>query len=48
MKTQIEHANEGAATKQMEAVARTENIDIGTLISCISNGSIVIMNRGIE
>ncbi|CAG0979640.1 phosphomethylpyrimidine synthase [Methanosarcinales archaeon] len=46
MKTQIEHARDGIATQQMEAVARTENINIDTLISRISNGSIVIMTRG--
>ncbi|MDL5501808.1 MAG: phosphomethylpyrimidine synthase ThiC, partial [Candidatus Methanoperedens sp.] len=33
-------------TKQMEAVARTENIDIDTLISRISEGSIIMMTRG--
>src|SRR5659263_681901 len=46
MTTQLEHARNGTATKQMEAVARNENIDIDTLISHISNGSVIIMNRG--
>jgi phosphomethylpyrimidine synthase len=45
MKTQLEHAKDGTVTKQMEAVARAENIDIDTLVSRISSGSVVIMNR---
>ncbi len=45
MKTQIEYALDGTATKQMEMVARSENIDIDALLSGISNGSIVLMNR---
>jgi len=46
MKTQLEQAMNGTATKQMEAVAKAENIDIDTLVSRISSGSVVIMNRG--
>jgi phosphomethylpyrimidine synthase len=45
MKTQLEHAKDRTVTKQMEAVARAENIDIDTLVSRISSGSVVIMNR---
>ncbi len=46
MRTQLEYAKEGTATKEMEYVAKTEKIDIDTLICHISNGSIVIMKRG--
>jgi len=45
MKTQLEHAREGTETKQMRAVAKSENFDIGILLSRIANGSIVLMNR---
>ena len=46
MKTELEYAKEGTATKEMEYVAKNEKIDINTLISNISRGSIVIMKRG--
>jgi len=46
MKTQLEYAMEGTATKEMESVAMKEKIDINTLISHISSGSAVIMKRG--
>jgi len=46
MKTQLEYAKDGIATKQMKEVAKAENIDIQALLLRISNGSIVIMNRG--
>ena len=46
MKTQLEYARDGTATKQMECVAKAENIDIEVLLSHISRGSVVIMNRG--
>jgi len=46
MKTQLEYANEGTVTKEMESVAKKEKIDINTLISHISSGSVVIMKRG--
>jgi len=45
MKTQLEYAKEGTATKEMESVAKKEKIDINTLISNISSGSVVIMKR---
>ncbi len=45
MKTQLENARDGDATKQMEAVAASENIDIDILLSRIANGSAVIMSR---
>ena len=45
MKTQLEFARDGTQTKQMLAVAKAENFDIEVLLSRISNGSIVIMNR---
>ena len=45
MKTQLEHARKGKKTKQMQAVAKAENFDMETLLSRISNGSIVLMNR---
>jgi phosphomethylpyrimidine synthase len=48
MKTQLEYARTGTATKQMEDVAEAENIDIEVLLSHISRGSVVIMNRGDE
>ncbi|MCE8423821.1 MAG: phosphomethylpyrimidine synthase ThiC, partial [Candidatus Methanoperedens sp.] len=46
MKTQLEYAKEGTATNEMESVAKNEKIDLNTLISNISSGSIVIMKRG--
>jgi phosphomethylpyrimidine synthase len=46
MKTQLEYAKEGTATKEMESIAKNEKFDINTLISHISSGSIVIMKRG--
>ncbi len=46
MKTQVEEARKGNVTKQMAAVAESENMDIEILISRIANGSAVIMNRG--
>ncbi|VVB93675.1 Phosphomethylpyrimidine synthase [uncultured archaeon] len=46
MKTQVEEARDGNATKQMEAVAASENVDIEILVSRIVNGSTVIMSRG--
>lgn len=46
MKTQLEYARDGTATKQMEGVARAENIDIEVLLLHISKGSAVIMKRG--
>lgn len=46
MKTQLEYARDGTVTKRMETVAKAENIDIETLLSRISSGSVVIMNRG--
>jgi len=45
MKTQLDFAREDTQTKQMLAVAKAENFDINVLLSRISNGSIVIMNR---
>lgn len=45
MKTQLEYAKDGTATKEMENVAKKENIDIETLIGHISGGSVVIMKR---
>lgn len=45
MRTQLESARDGTATEQMEAVARIENIDIDILLSRITCGSVVIMNR---
>jgi phosphomethylpyrimidine synthase len=46
MKTQLEYAKEGTATKEMESVAKNEKIDINNLMTHISCGSVVIMNRG--
>ncbi len=46
MKTQVEEARKENVTKQMAAVAASENVDIEILISRIANGSAVIMNRG--
>ncbi len=46
MKTQVELARNGTATKQMEAVSGSENIDVHVLLERIANGSVVIMNRG--
>lgn len=46
MKTQVEEARDGNATKQMAAVAASENMDIEILVSRIANGSAVIMSRG--
>jgi len=46
MKTQLEYAREGNATIEMESVAKNEKIDLNTLISHISSGSVVIMKRG--
>ena len=45
MKTQLEYAKEGTATKEMESVTKKEKIDMDTLISHISSGSVVIMKR---
>ncbi|HEY9205560.1 MAG TPA: phosphomethylpyrimidine synthase ThiC [Candidatus Methanoperedens sp.] len=45
MKTQIEKARDGDVTKQMEAVAASENIGIDILLSRVANGSAVIMSR---
>ncbi|HMB45964.1 MAG TPA: phosphomethylpyrimidine synthase ThiC, partial [Candidatus Methanoperedens sp.] len=45
MKTQLELAREGTETKQMQAIAKAENLDTGILRLRISNGSVVIMNR---
>jgi len=46
MRTQVEQAKEGAITRQMEAVAKAENIDIHVLRQRIAQGSVVIMSRG--
>jgi phosphomethylpyrimidine synthase len=45
MKTQLEYAKDGTATKEMGYVAKNEKIDMDTLISHISSGSVVIMKR---
>ncbi len=45
MKIQLEYAKAGTASKEMESVAKKEKIEIGTLISHISSGSVVIMKR---
>jgi len=46
MRTQVEQAKEGAITRQMEAVAKAENIDIHVLRQRIAEGSVAIMGRG--
>jgi phosphomethylpyrimidine synthase len=46
MKTQVEQAREGTITDQMMSVAKAENIDIEVLLERVTNGSVVIMNRG--
>jgi phosphomethylpyrimidine synthase len=46
MKTQVEQARSGNVTAQMEAVAKAENMKIGSLLGRIVNGSVVIMGRG--
>ena len=45
MKTAIENAKQGIVTPQMEAVARAENMDTGTLVKRVADGSVVIMSR---
>ncbi len=45
MKTQIEQARDGIVTAQVEAVAKTEDIEIGSLLGRIVSGSVVIMGR---
>ncbi len=45
MKTQIESAKDGIVTKQMEAVAEAEGIEVGVLLPRIAKGSVVIMKR---
>lgn len=45
MKTQVEEAREGNVTRQMEAVARAENIDVDVLRERVAEGSIAIMSR---
>ncbi|MCG2727118.1 MAG: phosphomethylpyrimidine synthase ThiC, partial [Candidatus Methanoperedenaceae archaeon] len=46
MKTLVEQAKDGNITKQIEAVAEAENVDIPVLLERIAMGSVVIMNRG--
>ncbi len=46
MKTQVELANDGAVTPQMEAVAGAEFVDVEILRERIAQGSVVIMSRG--
>ncbi len=46
MKTQVEIADEGAVTPQMEAVAGAECVDVEILSERIAEGSVVIMSRG--
>jgi len=45
MITQVEHARNENVTAQMEEVARTEGVDIFSLLSSIAEGSTVIMCR---
>jgi len=45
MITQVEHARNGNVTAQMEDVAKTEGVDIQSLISNVAEGSAVIMCR---
>lgn len=45
MKTQVEEAREGNVTRQMEAVAGAENIDVDVLRERVAEGSIAIMSR---
>ena len=45
MKTQVEQAKDGIVTQAMEAVARAENMDTGTLVKRVADGSAVIMSR---
>lgn len=45
MTTQVEQARNGNVTVQMDEVARTEGIDIRTLLSSVAQGSAVIMCR---
>ncbi|MDP2767101.1 MAG: phosphomethylpyrimidine synthase ThiC, partial [Candidatus Methanoperedens sp.] len=46
MKTLVEQAKDGNITKQIEAVAEAENVDIPVMLERIAMGSVVIMNRG--
>ena len=43
MKTRIESAKEGDATEQVEAVARSEGMDVNVLLERVAEGSAVIM-----
>jgi len=45
MTTQVEHARNGIITAQMEEVARSEGVDMGSLLSSVAQGSAVIMCR---
>jgi phosphomethylpyrimidine synthase len=45
MTTQVEHARNGNVTVQMEEVARSEGVDILSLLSNVAEGSAVIMCR---
>jgi phosphomethylpyrimidine synthase len=46
MRTQVEQAQRGTITPQMQDIARSESIDPGELCERIAAGSIVIMQRG--
>jgi phosphomethylpyrimidine synthase len=46
MKTQVEYAQEGIITRQVEVVARNEGINPAILCAQIAEGSAVIMQRG--
>ncbi len=46
MKTQVEHARDGAVTQQMDAVAKAENMDIKVLLERVAKGSVAVMSRG--
>ena len=46
MRTQVEQAQRGTITPQMQDIARSESIDPGELCERIAAGSVVIMQRG--
>ncbi len=46
MKTQVELANDGAVTPQMEKAAAAEFVDVEILRERVAQGSVVIMSRG--
>lgn len=43
--TQVDYARDGTLTPEMEAIANTENIGEAMVLSCVADGSLVIMTR---